>query len=75
MNGKEASEMARYYVHIRAASDGDHQVHRFDCSWLPAEENRKYLGDFASCQPAVTEAKKHFTKVNGCIHCSRECHR
>ena len=67
--------MAHYYVHTQAAWDGDHEVHRFGCSWMPDEANRKYLGDFASCQPAVVEAKKQFTKANGCIHCSPECHR
>lgn len=38
---------ARYYVHTQPAADGDHEVHRDGCSWMPMPENRKYLGDFA----------------------------
>jgi len=67
--------MARYYVNTRAASDGDHEVHKEGCSWMPAEGNRKYLGDFAGCRPAVAEAKRYHPSANGCIHCSPECHK
>lgn len=66
--------MARYYVNKNAQSNGDHEVHRYDCSFLPAAENRIYLGDFSHCRYAVTEARKHYSKVNGCYFCSRDCH-
>ena len=67
--------MASYYVHTKPASDGDHEVHKAGCVWLPDAANRKYLGELFSCQPAVAEAKKHFTKVNGCWTCCPACHR
>ena len=66
--------MAYYYVNKQAQPNGDHEVHRADCTYLPAEENRKYLGSFSNCHDAVREAKKTYPKSNGCIHCSRECH-
>ena len=66
--------MARYYVNKNAQANGDHEVHRTGCSWLPELENRKYLGDFASCGPAVREAKKHYSRANGCYYCSNACH-
>ena len=66
--------MARYYVNKNAQSNGDHEVHKSNCSWLPATENRIYLGDFSNCYEAVREARKHYSKVNGCYHCARECH-
>lgn len=66
--------MARYYVNNNAQTNGDHEVHENGCSFMPAVENRTYLGDFSSCAPAVREAKKHHTQVNGCYYCSRPCH-
>ena len=66
--------MARYYVNKNAQSNGDHEVHTPGCSFLPAKENRIYLGDFLSCGPAVREAKKHYAQSNGCYYCSRPCH-
>jgi hypothetical protein len=66
--------MAYYYVNTEAQPNGDHEVHEGDCSWLPAENNRKYLGWFSNCANAVTEAKKHYWKSNGCYWCSRACH-
>lgn len=66
--------MARYYVNKNAQPNGDHEVHKEDCNWLPAARNRIYLGEFASCQPAVREAKRYYLQVNGCYYCSHACH-
>jgi len=66
--------MSSYYVNKNAQTNGDHEVHTTGCRFLPAEHNRIYLGEFYSCAPVVTEAKKHYTQVNGCIHCSNACH-
>lgn len=66
--------MARYYVNKNAQSNGDHEVHTTGCSFMPEPENRLYLGEFATCRSAVTEAKKTYPKSNGCYYCSRECH-
>ena len=64
----------RYYVNKNAQPNGDHEVHTAECFWLPAPENRLYLGEFTNCRQAVNEAKKHYSQSNGCIHCSLECH-
>lgn len=66
--------MARYYVNKNAQSNGDHEVHKQGCSFMPDESNREYLGDFPSCHGAVAKAKQHYPKSNGCFYCSRECH-
>ncbi|MFD2568572.1 hypothetical protein [Pseudotenacibaculum haliotis] len=66
--------MADYYVNKNAQSNGDHEVHRYDCSYLPYPENRIYLGDFSSCHGAVQAARKYYSQVNGCYHCSEACH-
>jgi hypothetical protein len=66
--------MDKYYVNKHAQSNGDHEVHKSGCTYMPLTENRIYLGEFSSCKGAVTEAKKTYTKSNGCYYCSRECH-
>ena len=54
----------RYYVNKNAQANGDHEVHEQSCSRCPDPENRHYLGDFASCYPAVQEAKKYYSQVD-----------
>lgn len=63
-----------YYVNKNQQDNGDHEVHRTGCSFLPNPENRIYLGDFNGCRGAVTEAKKHYKQSNGCFYCSEACH-
>lgn len=66
--------MASYYVNKNAQSNGDHEVHKEGCSFMPNAENRTYLGDFTNCRDAVRAAKKHYAQSNGCYYCSNECH-
>lgn len=67
--------MPRYYVNTNAQENGDHEVHREGCSHPPAPENRRHLGNFPSCHPAVKEASKYYPRANGCFYCSPECHK
>ena len=67
--------MARYYVNKNQQSNGDHEVHREGCRYMPAVHNRDYLGGYATCPPAVREAKRRgYRTANGCYYCSRACH-
>lgn len=66
--------MSSYYVNKNAQAGGEHEVHKYGCTWLPAAENRIYLGQFYTCQAAVQEARKHYTSVDGCYFCCRPCH-
>jgi len=66
--------MAYYYVNKNAQANGDHEVHTTGCSFMPNATNRIYLGDFSNCRQAVSEAKKHYTKSNGCYYCANACH-
>lgn len=63
-----------YYVNKNEQSNGDHEVHKSTCSHLPDYDNRMYLGDFSNCRDAVAEAKKYYSKSNGCYWCINECH-
>ncbi|WP_326523741.1 hypothetical protein [Sphingomonas sp.] len=64
--------MADYYVNNRAQTNGDHEVHVSGCGYMPGDA--KYLGDFASCWPAVTEARRTYSTANGCAYCCPACH-
>ena len=66
--------MAVYYVNKNAQTNGDHEVHKSDCIYVPAPENRLYLGDFPTCHGAVQKAKEVYPKADGCKHCSPACH-
>lgn len=66
--------MPKYYVNKNAQSNGDHEVHKDSCNYLPKAENRIYLGIFSNCRDAVKEAQKYYTQVNGCYWCSHDCH-
>lgn len=64
--------MPSYYVNNRAQANGDHEVHVSGCRYTPSD--KKYLGEYASCGPAVTEAKKTYRQSNGCATCCPTCH-
>jgi len=66
--------MPNYYVNKNAQTNGDHEVHTKDCIFIPSEANRISLGSFTTCTEAVKEAKKTYSKSNGCYHCSPFCH-
>lgn len=66
--------MANYYVNKNAQSNGDHEVHKQECTFMPLLENRIFLGDFVTCTSAVTQARIHYHKVNGCYFCAKSCH-
>ena len=66
--------MPSYYVNRQAQSNGDHEVHKSDCKYLPSTENRIYLGEFPSCHGAVQAARGYFDQVDGCYFCSPDCH-
>jgi hypothetical protein len=66
--------MTQYYVNKNSQPNGDHEVHTESCPYLPSLSNRLYLGTFSNCADAVREAKRHYTKANGCYTCSRPCH-
>lgn len=66
--------MWNYYVNRNAQANGDHEVHREDCQFLPALENRLFLGSFNNCRDAVQAARSYFVQVNGCYFCASACH-
>ena len=66
--------MDNYFVNKNAQANGDHEVHKNGCTWMPDISNREYLGSYSSCQEAVKEAKKKYARSNGCYYCCYSCH-
>jgi hypothetical protein len=66
--------MPSYYKNRNAQWNGDHEVHKDGCSWMPSRENQQYLGEFQSCYGAVAKARETDPSADGCIHCSPACH-
>ncbi|MGT3278222.1 hypothetical protein, partial [Yersinia enterocolitica] len=65
----------KYYVHTLADNQNDHEVHIEPCYRLPDVDNREYLGEFDSCEPALKVAKNlGYSRVNGCHWCCKDCH-
>lgn len=64
----------KYYVNNNAQASGDHEVHTSTCYYFYMIYNRTYLGEFETCQEAVREAKKRYSRANGCKECCRPCH-
>lgn len=67
---------SHYYINHNEQTNGDYEVHKESCSWLPSIDNRTYLGYFSSSIDAVLSARQKFPgwKVNGCYFCSPESH-
>jgi hypothetical protein len=72
-HGIADAAMYVYYVNRNAQPNGDHEVHRSDCPFVPF--NRQELGYHLHCPSAVVAAKRHFAQSNGCYWCSKPCHR
>ena len=66
--------MIAYYVNKNTQANGDHEVHKSGCQYLPDQENMHYLGNFYCCYPAVEQAKKIYPTADGCVHCLPACH-
>ena len=64
--------MKTYYVNNKAQSNGDHEVHVVSCNHFPSDY--KSLGSHSDCKSAVKEAKKTYSKSNGCYWCCNDCH-
>lgn len=64
--------MYKYYVNDNEQNNGDHEVHRDGCSYLPLIVSKTYLGLFDNAKPAVEQAKKYYSQSNGCATCSPE---
>lgn len=63
-----------YYVNTQPQTNGDHEVHKEACMYLPSLNHRLYLGAFATDFDALHEAKKYYPTSDGCAHCCPSIH-
>jgi hypothetical protein len=63
----------KYYVKTEPNDRGDHVVHAETCQYVPNAENRKALGDAASCETAIRRAADDFDPVKGFHTCCPDC--
>jgi hypothetical protein len=66
--------VVRYYVSQDDHLNGDNEVHKKGCRWMPDDEEREYLGCYDGCKAAVAEANTRGYKANGCPYCCPTCH-
>lgn len=66
--------MAEFYIETNAQANGDHIVHKANCSLLPAKDAIRYLGSIASSASALKKAAESFKHVNGCPQCASTSH-
>lgn len=64
--------MSSYYVNNTAQQNGDHEVHKEGCSFMPY--SKVYLGEHQTCITAVKKAKEYYLQSNGCYFCANFCH-
>ncbi|GAA0441684.1 hypothetical protein GCM10008983_18510 [Lentibacillus halophilus] len=66
-----------YYYNKNTDNNGNQEVHKNDCSYLPDLQNRKYIGYENSCHSAIQRAKDDTGETNfdGCYHCCYACHK
>lgn len=68
--------MALYCFNDNTDHQGNHEVHKYSCDWLPSVENRTYLGEFTYDFQAMSYARKTYPnkKFDGCFFCMRTEH-
>ena len=68
--------MEKYYFYNFTDKNNNHEVHTADCTFLPATENRTYVGEFVGCYSAIVKARADYPSksFDGCYFCCRPCH-
>jgi len=61
--------MPRYFVSKELQINGEHEVHREDCSLIPEKENCIFLGNYMSSETAVGVAENFYDNVQSCYQC------
>lgn len=67
--------MNHYYVNSQAQANGDHEVHKDACRYLPPAYHLVDLGWCGSDQEALVKAKQHYSRADGCAYCCPSIHR
>lgn len=63
-----------YYINATPKIDGWYEVHAISCVQTSLIKTTVPLGEYTSCQEAITAAKLKYPKADGCYYCCKECH-
>lgn len=66
--------MEHYFVTMNQHAGDEHEVHKDGCPYMPANEQRLYLGEFVDGLAALEEARKYYPKAIACRWCCPECY-
>lgn len=64
-----------YYVNKQAQPNGDHEIHKYECTHGADFDNQRELGWFSSDRDALNEALKIYPQSDGCMYCCLSIHR
>lgn len=69
--------MNHYYFNNNTDNKGNHEVHTSDCSYIPAPNNRTYIGYCTDCKDAIIKVKNEYPlkSFDGCYWCCRSCNK
>ena len=59
--------MTHYFIDNQSQPDGAHEVHAVGCKRMASD--KRYLGDFLSCEAAVVEGRKEYWHTASCVRC------
>ncbi len=62
--------MCKYYIKTQPLENGDYEIHREDCLFIPLFFMRKEVGDYSNPKEALEKAQEMYKKVNGCQFCT-----
>ncbi len=66
--------MPTYCIDWNVGPHGEHEMHDLDCDHLPAPPFRLVVGCFPDWAGALAEAKKRYSIISLCKHCSNAPH-
>ncbi len=66
--------MDTYIANTQAQFNGDHEVHKSTCTYLPAPIHRRTLGRFATDRAALEAARRIYPRADGCAFCCPAIH-
>lgn len=64
----------KFYINRNSQVTGEFEVHREDCTYMFFIEDALCLGEFSSCEEAMSVARRLYPNVDGCAFCCRRCH-
>lgn len=66
--------MFNYFINKNLEFNGENEIHKEGCSFMPEKENLEFLGSYDNANEAKIEAIIKGYNADGCYFCCREAH-